>query len=41
MFERIKKLYKLGFFTKGMINHFLKKGLINEEQLKEILNQEA
>jgi hypothetical protein len=38
MYERIKKWYKQGLWTKEMVQNAVDKGVITEEQLKEIFN---
>lgn len=38
MYERIKKWYKQGLWTKEMVQNAVDKGIITEEQLKEIFN---
>lgn len=38
MYERIKKWYKQGLWTKEMVHNAVDKGVITEEQLKEIFN---
>lgn len=39
MFERIKKWYKQGLWTKEMVKDAVKKGIITEEQYKEITGE--
>lgn len=38
MFEKIKKFYGLGLWTKEMVNNAVVKGLITEKEYKEIVN---
>lgn len=40
MFERIKKYYEKGLWTKEMVYQAVKKGLITEEQYIEIVGVE-
>lgn len=35
MFEKIKRFYKLGLYTKEQVFKFFEKGVITEEQFKE------
>ena len=39
MFEKIKKWYKQGLWTKEMVQMAVTKNIITEEQLKEVLDQ--
>ena len=41
MFEKIKKWYKQGLWTKTMVNNATVKNVITEEQAEEILSQEV
>lgn len=36
MFEKVKKFYDEGLYTKAMVANFVKKGKITAEQYKEI-----
>ena len=38
MYERIKKWYKQGLWTKEMVQNAVDKGVITEDQFKEIFN---
>ena len=38
MYERIKKWYKQGLWTKEMVQNAVDKGVITADQLKEIFN---
>ena len=38
MYERIKKWYKQGLWTKEMVQNAVDKGVLSAEQLKEIFN---
>lgn len=38
MFERIKRFYLLGLYTKEMTHKFVEKGIISEEQYLEIVS---
>ncbi|MEE1244849.1 MAG: XkdX family protein [Acutalibacteraceae bacterium] len=35
MFEKIKRFYKLGLYTKEQVYKFVEKGVITEEEFKE------
>ena len=37
MFEKIKKWYKQGLWTRNMVNNAVSKGILTEEQVEEIL----
>lgn len=37
MFEKIKKFYKEGLYTKEQVHKFVEKGVITEEQYVEIV----
>lgn len=37
MFEKIKRYYKLGLYTRGQIVIFRNKNIIDDEQLTELL----
>lgn len=37
MFEKIKKFYNLGLYTKEQVHKFVEKGVITEEQYIEII----
>ena len=39
MYERIKKWYKQGLWTKEMVQNAVDKGVITEDQLKEIFGE--
>lgn len=39
MFERIKKYYDKGIYTKKMVHDFVVKGIITEEQYIEIVGE--
>lgn len=39
MFERIKKWYKLGIWSKTMVANAVKKGILTEEQYTEITGE--
>ena len=41
MFEKIKRFYELGLYTKEQVHKFVKKGLITEEQYAEIVGGDA
>lgn len=41
MFEKIKRFYELGLYTKEQVHKFVEKGLITEEQYTEIVGGEA
>ena len=38
MFEKIKKFYDMGLWTKEMVNNAVVKGVITEKECKEIVN---
>lgn len=38
MFEKIKRFYSMGLYTKEMVHKFMEKGVITEEQYLEIVN---
>lgn len=38
MFEKIKKFYIMGLYTKEQVHKFFEKGVITEEEYKSILN---
>lgn len=40
MFEKIKRFYDLGLWTKDMVNNAVKKNIITPEQYKEITGEE-
>lgn len=40
MFEKIKKWYNMGIYTKEQVKNFVKKGKITEEQYKEITGED-
>lgn len=40
MFEKIKKFYDLGLYTKEQVHKFVEKGVITEEQYIEIVGLE-
>lgn len=40
MFEKIKKFYNLGLYTKEQVHKFVEKGVITEEQYIEIVGLE-
>ena len=40
MFEKIKKFYDLGLYTKAQVHKFVEKGIITEEQYIEIVGVE-
>lgn len=40
MFEKIKKWYKQGLWTKKMVRDALYKGILTEEEVNQILNKE-
>ena len=40
MFEKIKKFYNQGLYTKKQIRQFCEKGVITPEQYKEITGEE-
>ena len=40
MYEKIKKWYKQGLWTKIMVVNAVKKGIITKAQYKEITNEE-
>lgn len=37
MFEKIKRFYKLGLYTKEQVFKFFEKGVITEEEFNEII----
>lgn len=37
MFEKIKRFYSMGLYTKEMVHKFVEKGVITEEQYLEIV----
>ena len=37
MFEKIKKFYNMGLYTKEQVHKFVEKGVITEEQYIEIV----
>ena len=37
MFEKIKRFYKLGLYTKEQVHKFVEKGVITEEDYKSIV----
>ena len=39
MFEKIKKWYKQGLWTKAMVQNALNKGIITQDQYAEIIAQ--
>lgn len=39
MFERIKRLYDLGLYSKEIVRLFVNKGIITEEQYTEIVGE--
>ena len=39
MFEKIKRFYKLGLYTKEQVFKFFEKGVITEEQYNEIIGE--
>lgn len=41
MFEKIKKWYKQGLWTKEMVMNAVDKGILTHEQAADILGQEA
>ena len=40
MFEKIKKFYDKGIYTKKMVHDFVTKGVITMEQYKEIVGED-
>lgn len=40
MFEKIKKYYEKGLYTKAQVHKFVEKGIITEEQYLEIVGEE-
>lgn len=38
MFEKIKKFYDIGLYTKGIVHKFVEKGIITEEQYVDIVS---
>ena len=40
MFEKIKKWYSMGIYTKEQVKNFVRKGKITEEQYKEITGED-
>lgn len=40
MFEKIKKWYNMGIYTKEQVKNFVRKGKITEEQYKEITGED-
>ena len=40
MYEKIKKIYNLGLYTKEQVHKFVEKGVITEEQYIEIVGLE-
>lgn len=38
MFDKIKKFYDLGLYTKEQVHKFVEKGVITEAQYREIVN---
>ncbi len=40
MYERIKKYYKKGFYTKEQVAMFVEKGVITPEQYEEIIGEQ-
>lgn len=40
MFDKIKKFYNLGLYTKEQVHKFVEKGVITEEQYIEIVGLE-
>lgn len=40
MFEKIKKFYGMGLYTKAQVHKFVDKGIISEEQYAEIVGVE-
>ena len=41
MFEKIKKFYVMGLYTKDQVYKFFEKGVITEEEYKSIVEEEA
>ena len=41
MFEKIKKFYVMGLYTKEQVYKFLEKSVITEEEYKSIVKEEA
>lgn len=39
MFEKIKRFYKLGLYTKEQVYKFALRGVITEEQFKEVVTE--
>ena len=40
MFEKIKRFYELGLYTKAQVHDFVEKGIITEGQYDEIVGEE-
>ncbi len=40
MFEKVKKYYDLGFYTKAQVANFVKKGKLTPAQYKEITGED-
>ena len=41
MFDKIKKFYVMGLYTKEQVYKFFEKGVITEEEYKSIVEEEA
>lgn len=41
MFEKIKKFYIMGLYTKEQVYKFFEKGVITEEEYKSIIEEET
>lgn len=39
MFEKIKRFFDIGLYTKEQVYRFAEKGIITEEQYKEIIGE--
>lgn len=39
MFEKIKRFFDIGLYTKEQVSKFAEKGVITEEQYKEIIGE--
>lgn len=40
MFEKVKRFYDLGLYTKEQVATFVRRGVLTEEQYKEIVGED-
>lgn len=39
MYDKIKKFYDMGLYTKEQVHKFVEKGIITEDEYKQIVNE--